>query len=593
MRLHVLGGFLGAGKTTAMRAAARLLSDQGERVAIITNDQGHSLVDTALCEQVEDTALVVEIGGGCFCCRYDDLTAGLDAAAEAGATVVLAEAVGSCTDLVATVLAPLTERRPDVSVAPLAVFVDPHRAVEIATRTDADDLRYLYEKQVQEADLLIVTHADQAGPDIEAHLAAMGCAAPIIHASGLTSVGIGEWLVARPERLAEPLTIDYDRYAAAEALLGWANATVTIVGSVRPADMLQKFMNACTPLDVAHLKVRSVYPANAAAHLVRKGERPVLRTDALPATAETLVLTVNARVAMAPEALESALREAMAAAAGDAHVTWADFECFQPGRPVPVHRYTSRTADDTASCCAAFYRDPAVSYFMGDSWHPGGEDLTREVAQRLELQSGETVVDVACGAGASLKLLSKEFGVTGVGVDVEPGAATEGLVFHVGDAHALPLEDGSADVVLCECAVSTFDDQPLALAEMHRVLKPGGRIAVTDMLVRGPLPAGWSRYLTTGTCLLKAQSLEATQAMLEAAGFRITQSADRSETLWELQRQVKRRLVGLALARATGIVPAAVDVDPVMVKKALLEAEDLLRAGSIGYGVLIGVKDND
>lgn len=77
------------------------------------------------------------------------------------------------------------------------------------------------------------------------------------------------------------------------------------------------------------------------------------------------------------------------------------------------------------------------------------------------------------------------------------------------------------------------------------------------------------------------------------ACFRITQSADRSETLWELQRQVKRRLVGLGIARATGLVPDAVDIDPMRVKKALTEAEELLRAGTIGYGMLIGVKDHD
>ncbi|MFT5435088.1 MAG: G3E family GTPase, partial [Myxococcota bacterium] len=118
MRVHVIGGFLGAGKTTAIGALARYYAERGERVAIVTNDQGHALVDTAALvdvlasksgsgSQERRTTGVTEIGGGCFCCRFPELEDGLVAAAGQGATVALAEAVGSCTDLVATVLSPL------------------------------------------------------------------------------------------------------------------------------------------------------------------------------------------------------------------------------------------------------------------------------------------------------------------------------------------------------------------------------------------------------------------------------------------------------------------------------------------------------
>ena len=107
MRVQLIGGFLGAGKTTLIRALARHLRARGESVAVIVNDQGHALVDTHLCSS--EAPEITEITGGCFCCLYDDLVAALVAAKTRGATFAIAEAVGSCTDLIATVLSPLAE----------------------------------------------------------------------------------------------------------------------------------------------------------------------------------------------------------------------------------------------------------------------------------------------------------------------------------------------------------------------------------------------------------------------------------------------------------------------------------------------------
>ena len=88
MKVRIIGGFLGAGKTSAIRELARLLCDRGERVAIVTNDQGRALVDTELVRP--SAAWVREIGGGCFCCRFEELEAALGAAADSGASIALA-----------------------------------------------------------------------------------------------------------------------------------------------------------------------------------------------------------------------------------------------------------------------------------------------------------------------------------------------------------------------------------------------------------------------------------------------------------------------------------------------------------------------
>ena len=105
-RYIMIGGFLDAGKTTAVARLARHLTERGQRVGLITNDQGRELVDTKMLRS--QGFATEEIPGGCFCCRFNSL---VDAAgkltAESRPDVFIAEPVGSCTDLVATVTYPL------------------------------------------------------------------------------------------------------------------------------------------------------------------------------------------------------------------------------------------------------------------------------------------------------------------------------------------------------------------------------------------------------------------------------------------------------------------------------------------------------
>ena len=108
MQFHLVGGFLGSGKTTAIIQAARLLVAQGKRVGIVTNDQGKYLVDTAFFRA--ENFPTVEVTGGCFCCNYDDLEARLRQLQQsAWPDVIFAESVGSCADIVATVVKPFLD----------------------------------------------------------------------------------------------------------------------------------------------------------------------------------------------------------------------------------------------------------------------------------------------------------------------------------------------------------------------------------------------------------------------------------------------------------------------------------------------------
>ena len=130
-RYVMIGGFLGAGKTTCVAKLAQQLTARGLKVGLITNDQGSELVDTAMLRS--RGFATEEIPGGCFCCRFNSL---VDAAKKltekSRPDIFIAEPVGSCTDLVATVTYPLRRMYGDnFVIAPLSVLVDPIRAQRI------------------------------------------------------------------------------------------------------------------------------------------------------------------------------------------------------------------------------------------------------------------------------------------------------------------------------------------------------------------------------------------------------------------------------------------------------------------------------
>ncbi|MGA2380559.1 MAG: GTP-binding protein, partial [Spirochaetia bacterium] len=124
MTVHLVGGFLGSGKTTAILEASRLLIKRGVSVGVITNDQGSNLVDTAFLQSLGIKAS--EVTGGCFCCNLPDFQRMLEELQEIAAPqVVFAEPVGSCTDLVATVMKPLAEAQgPSRKIGSLSVLTD-------------------------------------------------------------------------------------------------------------------------------------------------------------------------------------------------------------------------------------------------------------------------------------------------------------------------------------------------------------------------------------------------------------------------------------------------------------------------------------
>lgn len=358
-RYVMVGGFLGAGKTTAVLRAAERLTARGLRVGLITNDQSGGLVDTALAES--RGLPVAEIAGGCFCCRFTslvDAAAGLDR--DARPDVFLAEPVGSCTDLQATVNEPLRHMYGDrYRIAPLSVLVDPARALRVLGlergQSFSPKVLYVYRKQLEEAEVIVVNKIDAAAPERVASLReALGTACPsarVLEMSARTGAGLDDWIaqVVDAEGQGRALVIDYDEYAEGEARLGWLNCTAQVAGRDVDGDRLlidvagsvQRAL-AQAGAEIAHLKM-TLSPdgghAIGAVNLVRTDAQPEL-AFALDAGIDTGELTLNLRAEADPEHLEHVVRSALALA-GDrfgATIAVDHLERFRPARPVPTHR---------------------------------------------------------------------------------------------------------------------------------------------------------------------------------------------------------------------------------------------------------------
>jgi Ni2+-binding GTPase involved in maturation of urease and hydrogenase len=353
-----VGGFLGAGKTTAIAAAAREIRARGLSVGVVANDQGRDLVDTAVFRGLGLPA--AEVTGGCFCCRFDELLAGADRLLAAHPVdVLLAEAVGSCTDLVATVYRPLRRFLPDrFRLVPFTVFVEPDRVSEMC---DVDgvvppDLAYVFDRQLAEADLLVLTKIDLVPPsrraDVRLAVDRLARGAAVLEMSAVRGDGIGAWvdrLLGAAAPVDRAVEIDYDAYARGEAALAWLNATIEVrsadaVGPRAIGERLIAEVGAgarAAGLFLPHVKVLVATSRGSARVALTRVDDPFRWAgDPDLAPEREISVIVNARAATEPEVL-CGLVEGAAAAAGrrlGASVEIGRLESFSPARPVPRHR---------------------------------------------------------------------------------------------------------------------------------------------------------------------------------------------------------------------------------------------------------------
>jgi len=361
LRYVMIGGFLGAGKTTMIGRLAKHYTDRGLRVGIVTNDQAFGLVDTmSLRAQGFD---VGEVTGACFCCKFDDLMHVVsELSAGALPDVILAEPVGSCTDLAATVLEPLRHLySAEVELAPLAVLLKPEHGDKILS--DRGDVgfsakaAYIFLKQIEEADIVAINKIDKLSADdvqrLEGLLRDRFPGKQVLAVSARAGDGF-EAFAAAVDGVEQPRSrtpeMDYDVYAEGEAELGWLNCQATVAaidGVAFPLDralieLIERLAAACLKegVEPAHLKLLAAADSDmAVANWVCSTQPPELSL-ASQIDCDTVELTVNARVAMDPETLDELVRRELAAWAAERSLRHEvrDMQRFRPGRPMPTHR---------------------------------------------------------------------------------------------------------------------------------------------------------------------------------------------------------------------------------------------------------------
>ncbi len=354
MTTHLVGGFLGSGKTTAIRSACELLRQRGEAASVITNDQGTLLVDTAFLGGSHPTR---EVTGGCFCCRYDHLVELLAEARRDGAQHVFAEAVGSCADLVATVVRPLLgSTSGPVDRVSFTAMVDARLLVRLQAGDPlpwSSDVAYLFLEQLREAPLLVASKWD---------LVTDGSGIPVpgqtvLCQDGRTPAGVTGWVdalcdpghPATADAGACDLGIDYARYGAGEEALAWLDAEVRVDaaegGAREAAGRLVRAVVAEVRDEadaIGHVKflIRDhLYDVKVSHTVADQAPEPALldelgQLDRL--SDRQLYVVVNARAEIGAERLQRILEREVAASAGGATLATIRSAAFHPEPPQPA-----------------------------------------------------------------------------------------------------------------------------------------------------------------------------------------------------------------------------------------------------------------
>ena len=245
-------------------------------------------------------------------------------------------------------------------------------------------------------------------------------------------------------------------------------------------------------------------------------------------------------------------------------------------------------------CCADLYSSELARLILGDSLHPGGLRATNRLGRAMGMQPGWRVLDLACGLGTSATALSRIFRCQVTGLDLGADAAATSrrraleepvpanVAFVRGDAEMPPFRSQAFDAVVIECATSLFADKSAAVAEVKRLLRPGGVIGLSDVTVEpGSLPPELDSAVGMMLCLTDALPAGGYPHLLESGGFDVVDRADLSSEILTLLTELRARI---AIWNGLGPIGSLGGAElPDFPPDLLDRVEDLVSRGDIGY----------
>ena len=352
MQIHLVSGFLGSGKTTAIRTACETLTNKNYRVGVITNDQGIRLVDSGYFANLSiPNRQVID---GCFCCNYNALDNNIQSLIEANNPhVVFAESVGSCTDIVATVMKPLQLYRSNMTVT-VSTFADALLLKMLCVDGKplfGNEVNYIYQKQLEEAGIIVVTKVDLITENeltaIQAFLKEQYAHKTIVYVNGTNADSISNWLAILQQQSGKTnalssLQIEYDTYGAGEAMLAWldeelelysSNETAWEDATVLTAKLYHKIKEH--QFAIGHLKFLI-----DGVHKISYTSTSEIQTSVELKRSSSSQLLMNARIQTAPQFLEKLISSVIKETEEerDCKIIVNSLSAFQPKYPNPTHR---------------------------------------------------------------------------------------------------------------------------------------------------------------------------------------------------------------------------------------------------------------
>ncbi|MEO5999523.1 MAG: GTP-binding protein [Chitinophagaceae bacterium] len=353
MKLHLLSGFLGSGKTTAIQQACAILMQQGTRVGVITNDQGIKLVDSKFFKNLDIPGR--QVINGCFCCNYNELNNNIESLIEENhPDIIFAESVGTCTDIVATVMKPLLNYRSDTEVT-VSTFADARLLYMLLIGNSGSfdsSVTYIYFKQLEEAGIIIVNKVDLMNKEdlsiLTSRMNEQYGHKKVIFQNSLDATSFAQWLQALNEssmtNKLSSLDIDYTIYGAGEAKLAWLDQELEILStahsaSKNAADLVNLIYQkiAANHYSIGHLKFLLNEKTKISFTSTTRNE---IKIDGEDHPSSSATLLINARVQTEPDILSILVLKAIEEIKirSGCTILVNSLSAFQPGFPKPTYR---------------------------------------------------------------------------------------------------------------------------------------------------------------------------------------------------------------------------------------------------------------